>query len=327
MPKSDQPVQITQEAMGTVMTHRAFGPRAAEALQQVRAEVDRLEGLLSRFRPESDISRLNAAAGQGRVTVHPETVDVLTRAAELSRLSAGSFDITIAPLVALWQAARKSQRPPDESDIRRVLPLVTWRDLELDPESLCAGLRRVGQAVDLGGIGKGYAGDRLVDLLRGCGIGSAFSNLGGNVVTVGARPDGSPWQVGIQHPRREGELIGAVGVVNESVVTSGDYQRYYTDSGGRRWHHILSPVTGYPAESGWISVTIVARCSLVADALSTAVFVAGKEKGLDLLGRQDGIGAILVEADQRICLTLGLQARFRAAEGVQVATVELRKGC
>jgi len=288
----------------------------------VSAEVGRLEALLSRFRPESDISRLNAAAGQGSVTVSADTLAVLSRAVEFSRRCAGWFDVTIAPLVALWQQARQAERAPDPAEIERVLPLVNCDDLELDPAASAARLRQAGQAVDLGGIAKGYTGDRIVELLRRLGVTSAFSNLGGNVVTIGAKPDGLPWQIGIQHPRAEDGLIGAVSVVDESAVTSGDYQRYFTDQDGRRHHHILSPTTGYPAESGLISVTILTPESLAADALSTAVFVAGKEKGLELLGRLERTEAILVEADQRICLTQGLRGRFRAAEGVRVTYVD-----
>ena len=183
---------------------------------------------------------------------------------------------------------------------------------------MTAGLRSTGQSIDLGGIGKGFAGDRIREVFKCFDITSAYSNLGGNVVTLGAKPDGRPWRVGIQHPRREQELVGAVAVVDQTVVTSGDYQRYFTDEQGKRCHHILDPKTGYPAESGLMSVTIVSESSLVADALSTIVFVAGIDKGLECLRSFRHTEAILVDAGLQVYVTRGLEGRFQADQGITV---------
>jgi thiamine biosynthesis lipoprotein len=204
--------------------------------------------------------------------------------------------------------------------------LVNYRDLILDPQERTTGLRNGGQSIDLGGIGKGFAGDRIVNIFRSFGISSAYSNLGGNVVTVGAKPDGSPWQVGIQHPRQENSLIGSVSVVNQTVVTSGDYQRCFADSQGKWHHHILDPKTGHPAQSGLTSVTIVADKSVVADPLSTIVFVAGMEKGFEFLRYLPKTEAILVDSDLQVCVTQGLRNRFRAAEGIEVTILDRMKG-
>jgi thiamine biosynthesis lipoprotein len=314
--------QTTHCAMGTVMTHKAFGSHAKDSLVAVCREVARLEGLFSRFLPDSDISRVNRSAGTKSEKVSLETYAVLSEAIKFSRCFPGCFDVTVEPLVTLWHTARESLAQPDESSIQQVLPLVNYRDLILDPREITAGLGKAGQSVDLGGIGKGFAGDRLWEVFKRFGVSSAYSNLGGNVVTLGAKPDGSPWQVGIQHPRGENGLIGSVSVVNQTVVTSGDYQRYFTDRQGKRHHHILDPTTGYPSESGLISVSIVADRSVAADPLSTIVFVAGMDKGLKFLKSFPQTEAILVGADLTVYVTQGLRHRFQAAKGIAVTMLD-----
>ena len=314
--------QTTHCAMGTVMTHKAFGLQARDCLQSVCQEVGRIEGLLSRFAPASEISRLNRSAGIKRERVSRETYQVLSQAVAFSRDFPCCFDVTIQPLVTLWSRAKESLAEPDASNIKQALPLVNYRDLVLDPEDWTAGLAKAGQAVDLGGIGKGFAADRILEIYQEAGIASAYSNLGGNVVTLGARPDGTAWQIGIQHPRQERALIGAVSVVNQTVVTSGDYQRAFTDSQGKRHHHILDPKSGYPARSGLISVSIVADRSSVADPLSTIVFVAGLEKALQCLRGMPGTEAILVDSDLHVYVTPGLRTRFQAEEGVDVTILD-----
>jgi thiamine biosynthesis lipoprotein len=304
------------------MTHKAFGLHAEDSLEAVCSKVARIEGLFSRFLPDSEISRVNGSAGIKSEKISPETYDVLSKAVGFSRCFPGCFDVTIAPLVALWHTAKDSSAQPGESIVKQVLPLVNYRDLILDPWEMAAGLGNAGQSVDLGGIGKGFAGDRILEVLREYGISSAYSNLGGNVVTVGAKPDGSPWQIGIQHPRQEGSIIGSVSVVNQAVVTSGDYQRYFTDSQGKRHHHILDPTTGYPAESGLISVSIVTKEPVVADPLSTILFVAGMEKGLEFLRSFPQTEAILVDSGLQVYVTQGLRYRFQAAEGIEVTIVD-----
>lgn len=304
--------------MGTVMAHRAFGRRAGEALRAVRAEAERLEGLLSRFIPGSDVGRVNRSAGTRSERVGEDTYAVLARAAELCERRPCLFDVTIGPLADLWRGRRESGEPPGEADIREALSPVDCACLELDPCKKSAWLKKPGQTLDLGGIGKGYAADRFLGVFREHGVASAFTNLGGNVAALGAKPDGSPWRVGIRHPRKEGELIGAVSVKDRSVVTSGDYQRYFIGSDGRRYHHILDPRTGYPAESVLLSATVVAQSSMDADALSTMLFVAGREGGLALLEEHPGADAILVDGNLRVMITAGLKDCFQAADDIDV---------
>lgn len=304
------------------MSHRVYGENARECLSAVQAEVTRLENLLSRFIPGSDISRVNRSAGIHREPVKCETFDLLSRAVDYSTRCDGCFDVTIGPLVDLWREAKKSGCPPEDHYIRKALGLTGCADLLMDPVNHTIGLARVGQSIDLGGIGKGFAADRVLEIYREFGITSACSNMGGNVVTVGLKPDGSLWQVGIQHPRRDDSLMGAVSVSGKSVVTSGDYQRYFEDRRGIRYHHILDPLTGYPAESELVSVTIVADSSTDADALSTIVFVAGLGRGMEILAGYPGIEAVCVDRETRVWVSPGLVESFRAAEGVEIQILE-----
>jgi FAD:protein FMN transferase len=304
--------------MSTVMTHRAFGKHAGQALKAVREEAERLEGLLSRFIPGSDISRVNRSAGVQSEALGDEAFEVLAQAVEFSKCCRGLFDVTIGPLVKLWSDSKGTCTPPEEARIRQVLPLVGYTSLMLGPDKKTAGLLRPGQSIDLGGIGKGYAGDRFVDVFREYGVSSAFTNIGGNVVALGTKPDGSPWRVGIQHPRQESSLIGLVSATDKAVVTSGDYQRYFMDDKGKRYHHILNPTTGYPAEPDLVSVTVVAESSMDADALSTMFFIAGLEKGLSLLKGFNGVEAIAIGRDMRVHVTAGLAESFQAGEGINV---------
>ncbi len=308
----------THFGMGTVMSHQLHGAEAHACLAAACAELARLEGLLSRFISSSDVSRINRSAGMGCVQGNADTLAVLERSAEVSALCAGCFDPTIGPLVDLWNIRGKNFVPPAALAVQAALGLVDYRDLSVDSNKSTAALRRAGQSLDLGGIGKGFAGDMLMTLFREYGVDSALSNLGGNVVACGARPDGRPWQVGIQHPRREGALIGAVSVEDQAVVTSGDYQRFQTDGMGRRFHHILDPRTGSAACSGLLSVTVAAQSALDADAFSTSLFIAGLEQGLELLRGQPGIEAVFVEEDLRVFVTAGLEGRFQQAGSGEV---------
>lgn len=309
-------VESVHTGMGTEMAHKAFGRHSKKALRAVEKEAQRLECLLSRFLPESDISRINRSAGVKLEKITFETYEILSCAMECSAISRGFFDITVGPLVDLWDYKHASE-PPANNKIEKVLPLVNYNDLELDAFPKTAGLKNSGQSVDIGGIGKGFASDRFMEIFQEYGVTSAFSNIGGNVSTLGNKPDGLPWRVGIRHPRING-LLGAVAVTGKAVVTSGDYERYFLDKEGRRFHHILNPITGYPAESGLVSVTVVTESAMTADALSTAVFVAGLERGLALIKKYPRAEAVLVDAKLKVYVTQGLRQCFQASSEINV---------
>ena len=308
--------QAVHQGMGTSFLHKAYGCRARRALPAVQREMKRLEGLLNRFDPGSEISRINRFAGVKPAKVGSETFELLRKALEISRLSGGAFDITVGPLARLWDCQHAAYAP-EGAAVLRALGLTGFSSLALDAAKMTAGLKLPGQLIDLGGVGKGYAGDRAMDIFRKYGVASAFTNIGGNVSILGSKPGGAMWQVGIRHPRQADALVGAVGVANQSVVTSGDYERYFVDREGKRRHHLLNPATGCPAESGLISVTVVHKSAMLADALSTALFVLGREKGLALLGRFPSAGAVLVEADLAVHVTKGLRDCFEPARGIR----------
>lgn len=308
----------THEAMGTVMVHEVCGPYAEESLDAVQAEIERLEGLFSRFLMDSEISQINRMAGIKEVLIGFETFEVLSRAVEFSQVSPGLLDITIGPLVDLWKTSRNTLSVPDQNAMEMARELVNFKDMSLDRGRQAAGLFKAGQSIDLGGIGKGYAADKIIEVLRTYGNTSAYSNLGGNVVTLGKKPNGESWKVGIQHPRAPGKLIGVVSVCDQSVVTSGDYQRYIIGRDDRRYHHLIDPRTGWPATSGLISVTIIADESVTADALSTMVFIAGLDKGSELLKGFPNTHAVLVDKNLRVYITHDLRDCFQSDRDVHV---------
>ena len=310
--------RISFLAMDTVVTHTAFGPHAEQAVRAARKETRRLEGLLSLFLPNSDISKLNRAAGRGGVRLHRETVEALEIGCQCAENTGGCFDMTVGPLVRLWNAAPE---PPPQEKLDAARSLIGFRGLRLAQRGRTARLAKAGQSVDLGGVGKGYAADRVAKVFRKHGVTSAFTDFGGNVMALGAKPDGSPWTVGVRHPLRGGDLAGVLSVSDRSVVTSGDDQRAVAGADGRRRSHIIDPRTGMPVQSGLISVTVVSESSAVADALATALFTAGMREGVQYLKRYPGAQAVFIDQDAAVFITGGLADCFQAAQGIKTTVL------
>jgi len=296
-------IESDGSCMNTEIAYKAFGENAALAVAEAKAALLGLENILSRFIPGSEVSMINQNAGKGYVNVSSETFEVLSCASRISEISGGLFDITVGPLIDLWNYKHSFQVPEDEK-IQHALSLVNYRDLMLNSDEQSASLRRLEQSIDLGGIGKGYVSDCLVKTLQKYGVVSAFVNIGGNVSTLGNKPDGSSWSVGIRHPRHDGYLIGAVKVTGQAVVTSGDYERYFI-----------------AVESGLISVTVVADSAMIADGLSTAIFAAGMDKGLGYLTHFPGVDVVLVDNHQRVFITRGLKEIYQTVEGIDVIVI------
>jgi thiamine biosynthesis lipoprotein len=250
---------------------------------------------------DSDLGRINAAAGAQAVAVHPDTMKTLKRALRFAELSGGAFDPTVGPLVKLWNIGSGNERIPGEDEIARALALINWRDVVVDEDAGTVLLARPGMSLDLGAIAKGYAADEAAGIIAASGIERALIDLGGNILIHGAKEDGSPWRVGIQNPEAgRGAYIGVAEVAgNKTLVTSGVYERFF-ESGGRRYHHILSTLTGYPVESGLLSVTVISDNSMNADALSTSLFALGYEKGLALVESVANTEAVFVFEDHSI---------------------------
>jgi thiamine biosynthesis lipoprotein len=297
--------------MDTLVTQIGHGASGPAAIAGAETEMLRLERLLSFYSSESDVGKLNLAAGSREVSLSAEAIDVLGRAKALAEATDGAFDPTIGPLVRAWRAARAEGTVPSPEALRIATCLVDHRDLRVDAVRQSAGLRRTGQAVDLGGIAKGYIADRMADVHREAGVTSGLINAGGDIVAVGSRPDGRPWRIGLQHPRRRrGRWFAVVPAANQAVVTSGDYERYH-EVRGTRYHHLLDARTGYPAISGLISVTVIAERAVDADALATAVFVLGADAGVELVRRIGSCQAVLVTGDGTVLISKSLTGRAR----------------
>jgi thiamine biosynthesis lipoprotein len=260
----------------------------------------------------SGVLAINRQAGIAPVKVRADLLEVLQTALRYAELSGGAFDPTIGPLVKLWGIGTDSRRIPADDEIAAALELVNWRDLIIDRGNGTAFLRREGMEIDLGGIAKGYAADEAARIAKEGRVRRGIIDLGGNIMALGWRNErGSvPWRIGVQNPFSDrGESLGVLTVHNTSVVTSGVYERFF-EAGGKRYHHILSTANGYPADNGLLSVTIVTERSTDADALSTAVFAMGYERGKAMLDSIPGAEAVFVFADRSVKITEGLSGIF-----------------
>ena len=262
-------------AMDTVMTVSSAEADGA-LLAACENEVHRLEQLLSVTDPDSEISRLNAS---GSAALSPDTEAVLSEALDLAALTGGALDVTLYPVVRAWGFTTGEYRVPEHAEITDLLERVDWRRVALADST--ASLPE-GFMADLGAVAKGYASDRLASLLREGGVSSALIDLGGNICCVGSKPDGGAWRVGVRDPKGDG-YVGAIQARDCAVITSGSYERYFTDENGTVYGHIFDPATGYPADSGLISVTVVGSSGLRCDGLSTALYVLGAERASTLL--------------------------------------------
>ncbi len=294
------PYQRTDLLMGTVVHQAIHGNKGPRASARAAREIGRLETLWSRFKKSSETERLHRRAGVRPSPISLETARLLRLAQTFHSLTGGVLDISAGPLIERWDHALSAGSEPDERSIRRALALLGIQELIIERNH--AFLPRKGQRLDLGGIGKGAAADRAAALYRAAGVASAYINLGGNVRVIGNKPDGSPWRVGIRHPEGGvGKYIGFIQVSDCSVVTSGSYERF-TELNGVRYHHILDPTAGRPASTDAASVTVIAASSMVADALSTAAFIRGVDKGAALIESFRNVGAIFVNIQGIITL-------------------------
>jgi thiamine biosynthesis lipoprotein len=256
---------------------------------------------MSTYKPESQLSQVNAHGFERPVQVDPEIIEVVTRSFEFSRMSDGAFDVTYASVGYLYDY-RAHQHPTGEQ-ISAALPAVDWRQVQVDPAANTIRFLKPGMRIDLGGIAKGYAVDRSIGVLRKLGIEHAMVNAGGDTRLLGDRR-GKPWIVGIRDPRSDGRMVTRLPLENEAISTSGDYERYFEED-GVRYHHILVPGTGKSAREVR-SVTILGADATLTDGLSTTVFVLGVERGMRLVSRLPDVEAVIVDKDGRIFYSDGL---------------------
>ena len=284
--------------LATVCRITLFDKGKPQIYREIFGRLREIENRMSSHLEGSDVDRINKAAGIEAVEVHQDVFYVIEQALHYAELSGGAFDPTVGPLVSLWNISGENPVVPSHEEIDQALSLINWKDLELNREDCSVFLKKPGMALDLGGIAKGYAADEAAAIIKKAGIPRAIIDLGGNILLVGGKKDKSPWKVGIQNPYEgPGNYIGIVQTEENSVVTSGVYERYF-EVEGVKYHHILSTVDGFPVWNGLLSVTIIAGASIAADAMSTAVFALGYENGSVMIESLEGIEAVFVFSDK-----------------------------
>ncbi|WP_446817454.1 FAD:protein FMN transferase [Dysosmobacter sp.] len=303
---AQEPESATFFAMDTAMDFTVYGDAAL--LDEAETLIGSLEEQVSVTDEHSDIYAIDHT---GSGSLSGNAAELMEQALELCRRTGGALDISVYPIVRAWGFTTGSYQIPDEETIQSLLPLVDYTQIQYDAATGVVTLPE-GMEIDLGSVAKGYAGQLAAQMLRNSGVESALLNLGGNVQTVGAKPDGSPWQIGIKDPQGEDAMM-VLSVEDQAVVTSGGYERYFEQDGQTYWH-VMDPSTGHPADSGLISVTIVGDEGVVCDGLSTALFVMGLEKAADLWAQSCDFEAVFVTASGEVYITEGLRDRFALTE-------------
>ncbi len=273
---------------------------AIKAIDAAFTEMRRIENVFSKFDENTSVSNINRIAGLEKVIVSEEVFGLTERSVYYSRISEGSFDITVGPLMEIWGFVRRQKAIPDRDVIDNALKSVGYKNIELDPKELSIRFLNKGVKIDFGGIAKGYAVDRAKDVLIAHGIKNGIINLGGNISALGKAPSGKNWNIGVEDPRGKGRILKTFELRDMAISTSGNYERFF-EIGGKRYSHIINPVTGKPCQ-GIISVTVVADSAEKADALSTAIFVMGEERGLNLAKSIKGIKVLILKEDGKIIL-------------------------
>ena len=309
--------ETTTYSMGTFVQQTVYGANAQEAASLAADAVAELEDQISWRVEESEVAQINQAAGKTWTQVSQTTYDILQEALLVSEKSGGAFDPTIAPLSLLWDFDNDPTQPPSQSLIEKMLPYVDYTKLRVDEEEMSFSFKSAGYALDLGAVGKGAACDAAVAQYAAGGADYGIIAVGGSIGTYGTKPFGAKWNIAVRDPAGEGSL-GSISIAGGFVSTSGNYEKYF-DYEGKRYHHILDPDTGYPAESGLVSVTVVCDSGVASDALSTACFVLGYEDSLPLLAEFDA-EAIFVLEDNTVYVTEGLAPDFQLTnENYQLA--------
>ena len=306
----------SQVLMGTVVeiTVAAQNEKSAEeAMTAAFKEIRRLEEIMSTYIPSSDISRVNAAAGLSPVKVHRDLILVVKKALEFARVSGGAFNIALGPAIDLWNVT-ESDRIPSDQELEAIRPLTDLKNIVVDDTAETLFLKEKGMRINLGGIGKGFAVDYAYNVLLKQGIKSGIVAVAGDLRVFGKRPDGSAWNIGITHPRKKEGVMAQVQFLDRAdmaISTSGDYERFFMKN-GVRYHHVLSPDTLHPSR-GNQSVSVIAKDSTTADAISTAIFAMDPAKGFKLLESLPGVEGIIMGDDGHIGLSPGLKGHPKVA--------------
>lgn len=310
--QSDKTITRTDFLLDTFVSVTLYGESDESLFEKPFERIKELEKQLSAYDATSDLGLIKENAGIQAVAVSEDTFKIIAESLNYSHLSQGKFDVTINPLVDLWEIHSPEVRnPPAEEAIAGAIAKIDFEKVELDEDQKTVYLTEPGMSLNLGAIAKGYIADEMMSILKDQGVKHALLNLGGNVLVLGGKDNKTPFGIGVEDPLNPGQgYLGVVSMVTGSVVTSGNYERYFTDAEGHRYHHILDPDTGYPAETGINQVTVLTGESIDADALSTTLFLLGEKKGMALVKRLDQVEAIFVTKTNDIVLSEGAKELF-----------------
>lgn len=290
-------------AMDTYMTVKAYGSNGDAAVDAAVDEINRLDALLSTGKKDSEIGQINANNG-GQLS--EDGAILMERSLELYKSTNGAFDVAIYPVMKAWGFTDGNYQVPDADTLKATLELVDPSLIDYDKETSTVSFKKDGVQIDLGGIAKGYTSSRIMDIYKEKGVTSGLVNLGGNAQVFGTKPDGSLWRVAVQSPDSEDEYLGVLETKDKAIITSGGYERYF-EKDGVTYHHIIDPSTGYPADNGLISVTIVSADGTLADGLSTSLFVMGKDKATNYWkAHSDEFDMILLTDDEKLYVSEGI---------------------
>lgn len=289
------------------MNLQAYGDAADAALKKAESEIIRLEKLLSVTDVNSDTYKLNASHGSP-TEVDSDVMELIRYGIDMGSKTSGSLDITVYPVLREWGFTTGDYKIPTEDTINEILKNVGYDKIIFDNNEVTLP---EGIEVDFGAIAKGYTSDRIMKIFRENGISSAIISLGGNVQTLGRKPDGSLWKVAVIDPFDPDKAVGILETANKAVITSGNYERYFTGDDGKNYCHIIDPSTGRPAENGLVSVTVIGESGIMCDALSTALFVMGRDRAEELWRSDQSFDMILVESDGSIAITDGIADSFK----------------
>ena len=302
---NEEPVQSDLFAMDTYMTFTAYGDGAQQALSDVDTRIRELEGEWSVTDENSEIYQVNHSGG-APVGLGEDTAEIVSFALEMAGETGGALDPTIYPVLTAWGFTKDENRIPSQEEIDSLLEHVGYEKVEMSGNQITLP---EGMEIDLGAVGKGYAGDLAAEILKENGITSALLDIGGNIQAVGSHPGGGNWRLGIQNPFGDGQ-IGLLTVSDCAVVTSGNYERYFVGEDGKRYCHIIDPKTGYPVDNGVVSVTVITEEGKRGDALSTALFVMGAEEAENYWRDNSGFELIIITEEGQILITEGVADQF-----------------
>ncbi|MGN1338746.1 MAG: FAD:protein FMN transferase, partial [Oscillospiraceae bacterium] len=319
---SVQPEKYTRDifAMDTFMSLTAYGEQqpVQSALDEAVNRINSLEQALSVTLPDSDISRLNNAAGTP-VSVGRDALAIIQKSLEISVKSGGALDITIYPVLKAWGFTTGEYSVPTAEQLASLLEYVDYTQIRLDGDDVTLP---EGFSVDLGALAKGYTSDCAAEILRNSGVSSAILSLGGNVCAIGSKPDGDPWKIAVASPFDGENYAGTLTVQDRFVITSGKYERCFTAEDGSRYHHIIDPNTGLPTENGLAAVTVIGGSGIECDALSTALLVLGEEGAVSFWREYGGFDMLLINDDRSIVVTPGIAEQFSSSSGYIVKKIE-----